>query len=383
MLGDSYAGAREAIESARRRMRDDSHARFRFVTVGDLLQAPAAPWRVLRVIPARGLIVLWGASGSGKTFVAIDVAAAIARGLRWAGRRTKRGTVAYIAAEGQLRDRIDAYLRHNGLKVSELDRLRVLDAAVNLLDPSTDVAMLVEVLRGVARESGELALVVIDTLNRSMPGGDENSSEDMGKLIAAAKLIERELECAVLFVHHSGKDETKGSRGHSSLKAATDAEISVKRDGDVRTVTAEKVRDSADGEVLLTFRLASVDLGPMSGVDPDADADERRTSCIVEPIDAGPAPGGARLSDTDDIALRVLRDLCANTDDRTEATSIHPVGLPRVAVDHWRDRFRRVRGVDTDDSKAMEASKKAFQRAVDKLVRLRIAGVHGARAWLW
>ena len=74
-------------------------------------------------------------------------------------------------------------------------------------------------------EAGPLAIVVIDTLNRVMPGGDENSSEDMGAVIAAAKLIEREFDCVVLFVHHSGKDEAKGSRGHSSLKGATDAEI--------------------------------------------------------------------------------------------------------------------------------------------------------------
>lgn len=375
-----YKQARKAIDEARRRQREQA-PRFRFVTVAELLRAPAATWRVLRVIPERGLIVIWGASGSGKTFAALDMAGAIARGLPWSGRRTKRGTVAYIAAEGQLRDRVDAYLRHN--KLADLDGLRVLDSAVNLLDPSADIQALLESLQELAAETGGLAAVIVDTLNRVMPGGDENSSEDMGLVIAAAKLIEREFCCAVIFIHHSGKDESKGSRGHSSLKAAADAEVSVKRDGDIRTVTAEKVRDGADGEVLMTFRLLSVDLGAMSDTDPDADPGERRTSCVVEPAEATAPAGKVRLSDTDEIALRALRELCAETDDRTEHTSIHAAGLPRVAVDDWRERFRRVRGVDKADAKDMDASKKAFQRAVDKLVRLRIVGVHGVRAWLW
>ncbi|MBX3704610.1 MAG: AAA family ATPase [Steroidobacteraceae bacterium] len=378
-MAADYQKAREAVDEAMRARA----LRFRFLTIDELLRQPAQAWRVLRVVPARGLVVIWGASGSGKTFAALDMAGAIVRGLPWAGRRTCRGAVAYIAAEGHMRDRIDAYLQHNGLTADDLTDLRVLDSAVNLLDPDADIGDLIASLRVLAIEVGGLAAVIVDTLNRVMPGGDENSSEDMGLVIAAAKLIEREFGCTVIFIHHSGKDESKGSRGHSSLKAATDAEVSVRRDGDVRTVTAEKVRDGEDGEVLMTFRLGVVDLGAMIDVDPDADPAERRTSCVVEPCEAAASTGSSRLSDTDHIALRVLRELCAETKDRTEATSIHAAGLPRVQVDDWRERFRRVRAVDKADSKAMDASKKAFQRAVDKLLKQRIIGVYEARAWLW
>lgn len=371
-------------EPGQRERRNADLPRFRFVDIEELLRQPAQVWRVLRVIPARGLIVIWGASGSGKTFIALDMICAVLRGLRWAGRRTRGGgAAAYIAAEGHLRDRLDAYLRHNDLAPTDLCGLRILDSAVNLLDPAADIQPLLEALREVAREAGGLAMVVIDTLNRVMPGGDENSPEDMGRLIAAAKMIERELECGVVFIHHSGKDESRGSRGHSSLKAATDAELSIKRDGDIRTVTTEKVRDGADGEVLMTFRLRSVDLGAMREVDADADPDERRTSCVVEAVESTGSSAPARLSDTDRIALRVLEALCAETDERTEATSMHPAGLSRATVDQWRERFRRERGVEKDDAKAMEASKKAFQRALDRLVANRVVGVHEARVWLW
>ncbi len=382
-MADAIAQARAVVDRAVREHSEQA-PRLRFLKVDELLHQPAPAWRVLRIIPARGLVVIWGASGSGKTFAALDMAGAIVRGLPWAGRRARRGVVAYVAAEGQLRDRLDAYLRHGDLSLDDLGGLRILDSAINLLDRSGDVHALIDALREVADEAGGVAVVIVDTLNRSMPGGDENSSEDIGNLIAAAKLIERELRCAVVFVHHSGKDETKGSRGHSSLKAATDAEISVKRDGDVRTVTAEKVRDGADGEVLMTFRLASVDLGAMIEIDPEADPDERRTSCVVEPINSASVRSEpARLSDTAQIALRVLKELCADSCDRTEGSSVQPAGALRVSVTDWRERFRSARAVDRTNAQAMDSSLKAFQRSVDRLVAERIVGVNGERAWLW
>jgi hypothetical protein len=168
------------------------------------------------------------------------------------------------------------------------------------------------------------------------------------------------------------------------LKAATDAEISVKRDGDLRYVTAEKVRDGEDGEVLLTFKLDSVDLGPMIDYDPEADPVERCTSCVLAPSQTqAELKPRVRLADTDHIALRTLQDLCAKSDDHTSATSIHPGGLARVTVDAWREQFRIARGVPRDDAKALDASRKAFQRAVDRLTTHRLAGLYESRAWLW
>lgn len=378
------ARIRELCEVEAREDEQTTPAILRFVTITDLLARPVPPWRILRVIPARGLIVLYGASGSGKTFGALDLAAAVCRGIPWAGRRTRRAAVAYVAAEGQLRDRIAAYMLHNGLGPDDLDGLRVLDAAVNLLDPSADLEPLLFGLRAVAADVGEIGLVIVDTLNRVMAGGDENSSEDMGMLVAAAGVIERELGCAVVLIHHSGKDDARGARGHSSLRAACDAEISVKRDGDVRTITAEKVRDGADGDVLMTFRLRAVDLGAMVDVDEDADPDERRSSCVVEPaLTPSQQASAGRLSDVDHIALQALRELAAETEERTEATSLHQAGRPRVAIEEWRERFRRARGISKTDEKALDTSRKAFQRSLDKLASRRIVGIHEARAWLW
>lgn len=352
--------------------------RLRFVTVDALLRAPAPVWRVLRVIPARGLIVIWGASGSGKTFVAIDLAGAILRRLPWAGRRTKRGTVAYIAAEGHMRDRIDAYLQHNGLSEADLNGLRVLDSAVNLLDPSADIQPLLIALREVAAETDGIAVVIIDTLNRVMPGGNENDPDDMGMVIAAANLIERELSCAVVFVHHSGKDETKGSRGHSSLRAAADAEISVRRDGDIRTVTTEKVRDGTDGEVLLTFRLQPVDLGSMRDTDPEADPEERRTSCVVAPITDEPSrPRPTPKGRNQRVVLEVLRQLIGERGSPLPATSSIPAGVYGVEIDLLMTHCEPKIPADTP-----YRARARINEALAGLQSAGLVGIHRPFAWL-
>jgi hypothetical protein len=92
----------------------------------------------------------------------------------------------------------------------------------------------------------------------------------------------------VMFVHHSGKDETKGSRGHSSLKGAMDAEISILRSDDIRTMKIEKQKEGNDYYDLFNFKLVNVDLGAANIYDPDAELDERLSSCIIEKTDEIP-----------------------------------------------------------------------------------------------
>ena len=111
--------------------------------------------------------------------------------------------------------------------------------------------------------------------NRAAPGMDENDSKSMGEVIGAAKAIQAELGGLVLLVHHSGKDATKGLRGHSSLHAALDAAVEVSRDGDRREWKMNKAKDGEDGEAR-PFRLDVVEVGT------DEDG-EPITSCVIVP----------------------------------------------------------------------------------------------------
>jgi hypothetical protein len=86
-------------------------------------------------------------------------------------------------------------------------------------------------------------VLCLDTLNRAAPTADENSSRDMGEILEAAKRLQAATGGLVVLVHHTGKDSSRGLRGHSSLFAAMDAAVEVSRDGDRHTFeSAEKGR---------------------------------------------------------------------------------------------------------------------------------------------
>ena len=95
----------------------------------------------------------------------------------------------------------------------------------------------------------------------------------MGRIIEAAADLQRRIGGLVLLIHHAGKDSTKGMRGHSSLHAALDAAIEVRRDGDAREWRIAKSKDGADAESI-AFRLEVVTLG----IEPDGTP---LTSCAV------------------------------------------------------------------------------------------------------
>lgn len=90
-------------------------------------------------------------------------------------------------------------------------------------------------------------MIIIDTLACAMAGGDENSSRDMGLTISGAKALQSATGGLVILVHHTGKDASRGLRGHSSLNAALDACVEVKRHDDYRSWKLVKSRDSEDG----------------------------------------------------------------------------------------------------------------------------------------
>jgi hypothetical protein len=193
--------------------------------------------------------------------------------------------VLYVAGEGceSIKMRVLAWRQHHGVSTN----VAIVPVAVNLLDPAADIGKIIDAAEAVAKHYGmPVVKITVDTLARAFGGGNENASEDMGAVINSAGQLQDAFQCVLCFVHHCGKDETKGSRGHSSLKGATDVEISVRRDADIRTAIAEKVRDGGDQTALVTFRLQSVDLGPRHEIDPDADLTERITSCVLAPCDA-------------------------------------------------------------------------------------------------
>lgn len=267
--------------------------RFRLLDRAAIMAIPPIEWRVKGLLPASGIAAIFGPSGSGKSFLAMDLAASIALGQDWFGHRTTQCAVTYVMleAEAGLRNRIEAWEMHNGSPLPA--GFRALVQPVSLADEQD-----VEDLAAILPKCG---VSIIDTLNRAAPGMDENSSQDMGRILAAMKRIQEVAGGLVLVVHHTGKDASKGMRGHSSLHAALDGAIQTERTANSRHWIAAKVKDGEDGKVV-AFQLHRMVLGA------DADGDEI-SSCAVGPdkstIFRAPEPSGKNQK----VALSTIRRL--------------------------------------------------------------------------
>jgi hypothetical protein len=220
--------------------------------------------------------VIYGPSNVGKSFFALDMSWHVSCSETWNGHKVIGGSVLYLATEGGMafHNRVVAlskqYPDHKDVK------LAVRPAPVNLLDGEIDMVVLEKLCREVSRRHGKVKLIVVDTLSRSMAGGNENSPEDMTRFIGNCDKMRNMTGAHVAIVHHSGKDKAAGARGHSSLRAATDTEIELDYDENtgMRTAKATKQRDMETG-ALFSFKLNVVDLGK----DEDGDV---VTTCTVK-----------------------------------------------------------------------------------------------------
>lgn len=311
--------------------------RYRLESVSDVVSRPPPAWLVRGILPGRGMAVVYGAPGSGKTFLVLDIAFAIARGIAWAGRRVHQGGAVYVGLEGHVGTRTSAYLRGHGIEAADLADVSIIERQPLDIRDAKDAVALARDIRAALPEPP--AVIVLDTLNRSMPGGDENKSEDMGLAIYAANYLSNELGCLVLFVHHSGKSEGAGARGHSSLLGAADAELAVTRDEEGnRTVETTKVKDGEDGQ-RFAFALKSIDLGAVADHDPEAAPDERLSSCIIEGLREINVPkSGAKtpkLGSHAALGMRALRDAMA----AVGIDGSRPFEDDSVLLEQWQAQF--------------------------------------------
>jgi len=322
----------------------------------------AQPWIIKGFIAPGDIIADYGPTGSGKTFLAADLAFHIAAGIPWRGLPVRRSFVVYIACEAGTAI-IKRFIALREKRLGDAHEgtvpLAILTRGPNLLNIS-EVEVLIEQLRTLSVEAGfPLGVVVIDTLSRAIPGGDENSSEDMTRVIAVADRIRNELHSATMLIHHSGKDNAKGARGHSSLSAAADIVLHI----DNGVATVEKIRDGVAG-AQFAFRLDPLELGH----DKDGDA---ITTCTVEHLlepQQAARPRPDRLPGAARTALQALQEALDEHGERLPETSSIPPGVTGIRIEHWRARFALRYGSGGKDGKRDdEAINRAFRRGKERL----------------
>ena len=231
----------------------------------DTIQDEPVEWLIEGVIPKGSFTALYGPPGSFKSFIALDIAEAIATGRTWMGKEVKQtGAVLYLAGEGfgGIGARIKACKMHH--QTEDGAPIYIVRHQLNLRSSAEDFnALMMAVVQLVEQTGMEFSLAIVDTLARAFGGGNENSSEDMGAFITAMGKVQEFLSCALMVLHHSGKDAAKGLRGHSSLLGAVDTELELLRFEEQMkgVLTISKQKDGADNE-RFGFEMVEVEIRP-------------------------------------------------------------------------------------------------------------------------
>jgi hypothetical protein len=295
--------------------------------------------------------VVYGESNAGKTFWTTDLALHVATGLIWNGRRVEQGGVIYCVLEGNkgFRNRVAGWRTQNKGPC----HFGAIESSLNLLAPKGDVDELIALIKDAAGQlSVPVRLVVIDTLSRALAGGNENAPEDMGALVKNMDRIRRETGACILFVHHSGKDQARGMRGHSLLRAAIDTEIEVVCDEatGARQAQVLKQRELQKGDIF-GFTLEAEVLGKNRH-------GENVTTCLVSHSDEPQTPlrKGRKVAPAAAVGLRALTIAISKQGALLPPSAEYPSNTVAVSASVWRDEFYQLKGGSS------ETNKKAFQR---------------------
>lgn len=267
---DSITGnSLRAFKLRRAALKESVKPKFGVIPAGAFAALPLPGWFIKDVLPKAELVVLYGESSAGKSFLLLDMVFAVARGENWCGKAVKQGRVVYVCAEGRagFRKRLKAYAQHHDVDLDNIPLGVIGDAPNLLMHDDKAIAEQVDAWGGAD-------IIVFDTLAQCTPGANENGSDGIGKALEHCKRLHSVTGALIILVAHTGKDPSRGVRGWSGIKCATDAQIEVVRAGEQRTVRIDKQKDDRDGEEF-GFTLRTLNVGW------DEDGNEV-TSCVVE-----------------------------------------------------------------------------------------------------
>jgi Mrp family chromosome partitioning ATPase len=262
-----------------------------FIFLDDTGVANPPDWLIKDILPRKGVGLLAGQSGAGKSFVAVNMAVALASNAPggFFGRRIKQPAgVLYLAAEGGggLHNRFIAARQQFGIK--EAIPVAYSMSLADLSNPSHRAEIITAAQAASARFVDQfdtpLRVIIIDTFSAGFSLDDENANAQVAKCVSAMTDIAEATGAFVLAVHHFGKNQESGPRGGSAFRANVDTVIAVTANRneltgqtDNRQLAITKQRDGIEGPISC-FDLEYVTLG----LEPDGEA---FGSCIVIPND--------------------------------------------------------------------------------------------------
>ena len=365
---NAMAGAQAAREDSA-----DGPRKYEFVHASDFMaETITTEWLIDGILEQNTTCTLFGASGSGKSFVAMDWACCVATGTDWHGQEVEPGPVFYIVGEGLngFRRRLKVWAKTNGVSL-EGKPFHLLKHPVQL-SSSESVDCLSETIAGLV-SADKPCMIVIDTLARSFGDGDENSNADVNKLMSKIDANLRiPFNASVVLVHHSGNSDKDRARGASALKAAMDHEYRVdKRASGLRVLQCTKMKDGPE-DFEFHFQIEGVSL-----------SDGGSAGALV-PLDV-PTNKKAASEKLTKPAITCYQVLGKITDPfgippSPELVAAEGMFAPALVVheDHWKQA-----AIDAGISTGLADSQRtAFARAIKKLVDANRVGKHGDYYWV-
>lgn len=241
---------------------------FQSISIDQLFE-PVAPieWAIDGIVPVGSVVELESYGGSGKSWLGVDAAIAVASGTPWLGRfATQQGTVAYLDYENgnrEMRRRMQACTRARGL--DSVDGIALVTMPSVYLSSEAAEHSVTALARG-------RQLVVVDTFRAGCPDLDENDSRIRMPLDMLRRVAER-TGCAFMVLIHSKKqtaqqtDIREAGRGSSAIFDAADVVVHCAYDDGELTLTCAKSRlgrafdpcvatiaDTPDGAVMVTAK---------------------------------------------------------------------------------------------------------------------------------
>ncbi len=344
----------------------EDRSRIRLVAFDNVELGRERRYLIKGLIPRTGLIVVWGPPKSGKSFKVLDLVMHVALNRLYRDRRVHPGTVIYCAFEGQtgIEARCAAFRKKFLADHQEPVPFYLEPVTLDLVKDAPELIRLIRRTLG----NEQPAVIVLDTLNRSLRGS-ESSDEDMSAYIRAADSLREAFDCAVIIVHHCGIDGTR-PRGHTSLTGAVDAQLSVRRDAAGSIVmTVEYMKDGAPGDTIVS-RLENVEVG----TDDDGDA---ITSCVVVPSENS-GKAAAQVKGAAKIALEALYEALAEGGEIVWSSRI-PRNTRTIPVVRWQQYFE---AKTVSDTTKPDSKRRAFVRASEKLQDLKIIDVWNDHVWV-
>lgn len=316
---------------------------FAFIPASEMLaNVKPTDWTIRGYVPPDSFGAVIGAPECGKSFAVLGMACSVAASVPAYGLEVRKsGPVLVVIGEGRnaYANRIAAWSLHNRVAGHRLN-LHVSTMATELTN-EVAVAELEAVIDDFMRTHGAPVMVIIDTLARNFGPGDENSTSDMGRAIVACDRVRELTKAAVILVHHSGKDETRGARGSTALRGALDFEFRMSREGDVVRLEATKMKD-AERPPTMAFRFERVSLGVVDSYGEEA------SSAVLVPLEVdetGRHAAPARVvGKHQKLALGLLRERYATCYANLLAQG-RDESAAAVSIDDWRNLCAD-RGID-------------------------------------